>query len=101
MATFNDIIQSSTPIVVDFHATWCQPCKMMAPILQQVKGQLGDQVRIIKIDVDKNQEVAARYQIRSVPTTMIFQNGQVKWSGSGVMQADQLVSVIQSTTGFN
>lgn len=98
MATFHDIIQSSTPIVIDFYATWCAPCKMMSPILQQVKGQLGEQVRIIKIDVDKNQEVAARYQIRSVPTTMIFQNGQVKWSGSGVMQADQLVSVIRSAT---
>ena len=98
MATFNEMIQSGTPIVVDFYATWCQPCKMMAPILQQVKGQLGDQVRIIKIDVDKNQDVAARYQIRSVPTTMIFQNGKMKWSGSGVMQADQLVSVIRSAT---
>ncbi len=101
MATFNDIIKSNTPVVVDFHATWCQPCKMMTPILQQVKGQLGENVRILKIDVDKNQEIAAKYQVRSVPTLMIFQNGQKKWSGSGVMQADQLASVIRSTTSNN
>ena len=101
MEQFNDIIKSNTPIVVDFHATWCQPCKMMTPILQQVKGQLGENVRILKIDVDKNQEIAARYQVRSVPTLMIFQNGQKKWSGSGVIQADQLTSVIRTTTSKN
>ena len=101
MATFNDIIKSNTPVVVDFFATWCQPCKMMTPILQQVKGQMGEHVRIIKIDIDKNQEIAAKYQVRSVPTLMIFQNGQKKWSGSGVIQADQLTSVIQSTTRNN
>ena len=101
MEQFSDIIKSSTPVVVDFFATWCAPCKMMAPILQQVKGQLGENVRILKIDVDKNQEIAARYQVRNVPTLMIFQNGQKKWSGSGVMQADQLASVIRSTTSKN
>ncbi len=96
MEKFNQIIQGEIPVLVDFYATWCAPCKMMAPILQQVKGSLGEQVRIIKIDVDKNREIAVKYQIRSVPTLMIFQHGERKWSGSGVMQADQLASVIRS-----
>ena len=96
MEKFNQIIQGETPVLIDFSAEWCGPCKMMAPILKQVKDQLGSQVRIIKIDVDRNQEIAMKYQIRNVPTMMIFQNGQQKWTGSGVMQADQLASVIRS-----
>ena len=98
MEKFNQIIQGHTPVVVDFSAEWCGPCKMMAPILKQLKGQMGDQVRILKIDVDRNQEIAMKYQIRNVPTLMIFQNGLKKWTGSGVMQADQLASVIHSVT---
>ena len=98
MEKFNQIIQGQTPVVVDFSAEWCGPCKMMAPILQQLKSQLGDQVRILKIDVDHNQQIAMQYQIRNVPTLMIFQNGERKWTGSGVMQADQLASVIRSVT---
>lgn len=98
MEQFNQIIQGQTPVVVDFFATWCAPCKMMAPILKQVKSSLGDQVRILKIDVDKNRELATKYQIRGVPTLMVFQHGQRKWSGSGVMQADQLAAVIRSVT---
>ncbi len=101
MEKFNQIIQGDTPVVVDFFATWCAPCKMMAPILQQVKSQLGDQVRILKIDVDKNPEIAQTFQIRGVPTLKVFQNGHPKWTGSGVMQADQLISVIQSVTSNN
>ncbi len=101
MEKFNQIIQGDTPVVVDFFATWCAPCKMMAPILQQVKSQLGDQVRILKIDVDKNPEIAQNFQIRGVPTLKIFQHSHQKWTGSGVMQADQLVSVIQSVTSNN
>lgn len=98
MEKFNQIIQGNTPVLIDFSAEWCGPCKMMAPILKQVKDQLGEQVRILKIDVDKNQEIAMKFQIRNVPTLMIFQNGQRKWTGSGVMQADQLVSVIRQAT---
>ncbi|WP_299582642.1 thioredoxin [uncultured Sunxiuqinia sp.] len=98
MEKFNQIIQGNTPVLIDFSAEWCGPCKMMAPILKQVKEQLGEQVRILKIDVDKNQEIAMKFQIRNVPTLMIFQNGQRKWTGSGVMQADQLVSVIRQAT---
>lgn len=98
MEKFNQIIQGATPVLVDFSAEWCGPCKMMAPILKQLKDQLGDRIRILKIDVDRNQELAMRYQVRNVPTLMIFQNGQKKWNGSGVIQADQLASVIQQTT---
>lgn len=101
MEKFNQIIQGQIPVLVDFSAEWCGPCKMMGPILKQVKDQLGEQVRILKIDVDKNQEMAMKYQIRNVPTLMIFQNGQQKWTGSGVMQADQLASVIQSVSNAN
>lgn len=98
MEKFNQIIQGTTPVLVDFSAEWCGPCKMMAPILKQVKDQLGNRVRILKIDVDRNQELAMKYQVRNVPTLMIFQHGEKKWRGSGVMQADQLASVIQQTT---
>lgn len=98
MEKFNQIIKGETPVVVDFSAEWCGPCKMMAPILKQLKTQMGEQVRILKIDVDRNREIAMQYQIRNVPTLMIFQNGERKWTGSGVMQADQLASVIQSVS---
>lgn len=98
MEKFNQIIKGQTPVVVDFSAEWCGPCKMMAPILKQLKTQMGEQIRILKIDVDRNREIAMQYQIRNVPTLMIFQNGERKWTGSGVMQADQLASVIQSVS---
>lgn len=98
MEQFNTIINGSTPVLVDFFATWCGPCKMMGPILQQLKSELGESIRIIKIDVDKNPAIAQHYQVRSVPTLKIFQNGQVKWSGSGVMQADQLASIARQVT---
>ncbi|KOH44740.1 thioredoxin [Sunxiuqinia dokdonensis] len=98
MEKFKQIVQGATPVLVDFSAEWCGPCKMMAPILKQLKEQMGDGIRILKIDVDRNQELANQYQIRSVPTLMLFQHGERKWTGSGVMQADQLASVIQQTT---
>jgi len=101
MEQFNTIINGSTPVLVDFFATWCGPCKMMGPILQQLKAELGETIRIIKIDVDNNPAIAQHYQVRSVPTLKIFQNGQVKWSGSGVMQADQLASIIRKVTSQN
>ncbi|PTN07308.1 thioredoxin [Mangrovibacterium marinum] len=96
MEQFKQLISGSTPVLVDFFASWCGPCKTMAPILQQLKGQLGEHVRIIKIDVDKNPALAQQFQIRSVPTLKLFHNGQVKWTGSGVIQADQLSSIIRS-----
>jgi thioredoxin 1 len=94
MANFQQLIASEIPVLVDFSAEWCGPCKMMPPILQQVKHNLGDKVTIIKIDIDKNPAAANAYNIKSVPTLMIFQNGQQKWRQSGVVQAGQLQQVI-------
>jgi thioredoxin 1 len=94
MANFKDIIASEKPVLVDFSAEWCGPCKMMPPILKQVKDALGDKVTIIKIDIDKNPSAASAYNVQSVPTLMVFQNGQSKWRQSGVMQAGQLQQVL-------
>lgn len=95
---FNDIIQGNTPVLVDFFADWCGPCKMLAPILKAVKEELGEDVKIIKIDVDKNQQLAAQYQVRGVPTMLIFKNGEQKWRQSGVLQKDDLIQVIKSNS---
>jgi len=94
MANFQEIIASETPVLIDFSAEWCGPCKMMPPILQQVKHNLGDKVTIIKIDIDKNPAAATAYKVQSVPTLMIFKKGQQKWRQSGVMQAGELEKVI-------
>jgi thioredoxin 1 len=94
--TFNDVIQSEKPVLVDFYATWCGPCKMMNPILQELKGTMGDAVTIIKIDVDKNREAAQALEVQGVPTLMIFQKGQLKWRQSGVVAATVLQQVISN-----
>lgn len=92
--SFIDIINSEKPVLVDFFATWCGPCHTLAPILKEVKDNFGDRISIIKIDVDKNQALATQYQVRGVPTMLLFQNGKQLWRQSGVLSKGDLIRVI-------
>jgi thioredoxin 1 len=96
MGKFNEIIKSSVPTLVDFYATWCGPCRAMNPVLDQLKNDMGNQIRILKIDVDKNPDVADKFKIRGVPTFMLFKNGEVKWRQSGGMDLNTLKSKVRS-----
>jgi len=91
---FDSVIHDIKPVVVDFHALWCSPCKIQSPILKEVAAELGERVRIIKIDVDNNNEIASRYSVQSVPTIIIFKNGKLVWRQSGVVSKSQLKSVL-------
>ncbi|WP_313978251.1 thioredoxin [Xanthocytophaga flavus] len=93
--SFQEIINAETPVLVDFYATWCGPCKVQAPILEDLSKRVGDQARILKIDVDKNPAVANKYGIQGVPTLMIFKQGKVVWRQSGVVQSNQLQKILQ------
>ena len=92
--TFKTIIDGNQPVLVDFHATWCGPCKTQAPILKDLSADIKGKARIIKIDIDKNQSVAQKYQVRSVPTLILFKNGQLLWRQSGVASKQQLLDII-------
>ncbi|MCM4153410.1 thioredoxin [Arenibacter sp. N53] len=94
-SSFSNIINSDTPVLVDFHADWCGPCKMLAPILKQVKDEMGNAIKIVKIDVDKNQSLASTYQVKGVPTMVLFKNGKQVWRQSGVLQKNDIVSVVR------
>lgn len=94
-SSFNDIINSERPVLVDVYAEWCGPCKTMMPILSDFKKQMGDKVRVVKIDSDKNQALMQKYGIRGVPTLMLFQNGELLWRQSGVVPTNQLTEVVQ------
>ncbi|MBK9389886.1 MAG: thioredoxin [Bacteroidetes bacterium] len=97
-SNFNNLINSDVPVLVDFSAEWCGPCKMMKPVLKQLKDKMEDKIRIINIDVDKNRDLAGKYRIQSVPTLMLFQNGTTRWSGTGVMTSNYLENVIISNS---
>lgn len=94
--SFQQLIAGEKPVLVDFYATWCGPCKAMAPILEDVKQQMGAQASVIKIDVDKNPHAAGAYQVRSVPTLIIFKRGRVMWRQSGVVPTGELVRLLKS-----
>ncbi len=95
-SNFSELIKGSTLVLIDFYADWCAPCKMMAPILEEVKSQLGDGIKILKIDTERNQQLSGSLGIRSIPTLILFKNGEIVWRQSGVVPADQLANILKS-----
>ena len=94
MSKFSELINGDVPVLVDFSAEWCGPCKMMAPILKDVASRVGDKARILKVDIDRNPQAASVYNVQSVPTLILFKKGEIKWRQSGVMQAGQLEQML-------
>ena len=95
-SSFQKIIDSEVPVLIDFFADWCGPCKALAPILKQVKEELGDGIKLIKIDVDKNQSLASKYNVRGVPTMILFKDGKLLWRQSGVIPKNEIVNIVNS-----
>jgi thioredoxin 1 len=95
--TFNEILQGNKPVLIDFSAEWCGPCKMMKPILEEMRRRMGDQIRILKIDIDKSPAVSDAFGIQAVPTLVLIQNKNILWRQSGVMQASQLENIINQS----
>lgn len=93
--TFNELIQSEKPVLVDFFAEWCGPCKVMAPILKEVKHEIGDRLSILKVDVDKNPQAASVYQVQGVPTMILFKEGKILWRQSGVVPKNNLIGILK------
>ena len=98
MSKFQELINGNKPVLIDFFATWCGPCQALAPILVDAKEDLGDAISIIKIDVDKNQEITAHFQVKGVPTMMLFQAGKMLWRQSGVVSKHEIVSIVKEKT---
>lgn len=96
--SFDQLIKGKKPLLVEFYTDWCQPCKMMTPILKELKTLMGDKINIIKIDAEKNPDAAIKYQVRGVPNMILFQEGYVLWQQAGVLQAPQLKQIIETKT---
>lgn len=94
-ASFSELVKSDTPTLVDFYADWCGPCQMQKPVLEELKNEIGDKIRIIKIDVDRNPELVKLFGIRGIPTLAIFRNGELKWMQAGVLPKHRLESIIK------
>jgi len=98
LSTFQDIIKEKKPTLVDFYADWCAPCKAMNPILKSVKSKMGDQIKILKINIDKNQAVANKFNIRGIPTFILFQSNEIKWRKSGLLEENALLEELKKIT---